>query len=63
MNYKNNAHRELKNMIETLPDYTLGEVLYSVLRITKAKTVADVKTLTDEEVFTAIEKSLELELE
>jgi hypothetical protein len=55
MNFKNNAVRELQEFSKEFPDYTLGELLYSALRLTGAKKISDILELTDEEIFSAIE--------
>jgi hypothetical protein len=57
MNFKNNALRELLNFSKEFPEYSLGEILYSVIRITGAKKISDLLTLSDEEIFSAIEKA------
>lgn len=57
MNFKNNALRELSILSKELPDYTLGEILYSVIRLTSAKKTSEILNLTDEEIFSAIEKA------
>jgi hypothetical protein len=57
MNFKNNALRELQNLSKDFPEYSLGEVLYSAIRITGAKKISDLLTLSDEEIFSAIEKA------
>jgi len=63
MNYKNNAARELQELIKAFPDYTLGEVIYSFLRTAGAKKVSDILIITDEDLFTAIEKTKTIEHE
>jgi hypothetical protein len=57
MNFKNNALRELPNFSKDFPEYSLGEILYSVIRITGAKKISDLLILSDEEIFSAIEKA------
>jgi hypothetical protein len=57
MNFKNNALRELSILSKEFPDYTLGELFYSVIRLTGAKKTSDLLGLTDEEIFSAIEKT------
>lgn len=57
MNFKNNALRELPNFSKEFPDYSFGEILYSVIRLTGAKKISDLLTLSDEEIFSAIEKA------
>lgn len=63
MNFKNNAIRELQVFSKEFPTYTLGELLYSALRLTTAKTIPDLLTLSDEEIFSAIEKTTQQEKE
>lgn len=63
MNFKNNAIRELQGFSKEFPTYTLGELLYSALRLTDAKTISDLLTLSDEEIFSAIEKTTQQEKE
>jgi hypothetical protein len=63
MNFKNNAIRELQSFSKEFPSYTLGELLYSALRLTDAKTISDLLTLSDEEIFSAIEKTTQQEKE
>jgi len=58
MNYKNNALRDLQSFAKEFPQYSLGELLYSILRLTGAKTVSDLITLSDEDIFSAIEKTI-----
>lgn len=58
MNYKNNALRDLQSFSKEFPQYSLGELLYSVLRLTGAKKVSDLITLSDEDIFSAIEKTI-----
>lgn len=57
MNYKNNALRDLQNFAKEFPEYSLGELLYSILRLTGAKKVSDLVILSDEDIFSAIEKT------
>ena len=57
MNFKNNALRELPNFSKEFQEYSLGEIIYSVIRITGAKKISDLLTLSDEEIFSAIEKA------
>lgn len=63
MNFKNNAVRELQEFSKEFPDYTLGELLYSALRLTGAKKISDILGLTDEEIFSAIERTKQEEKE
>jgi hypothetical protein len=61
MNFKNNAIRELQMFSKEFPNYSLGELLYSSLRLTDAKKISDLLTLSDEEIFSAIEKTKQQE--
>jgi len=63
MNYKNNAIREMQELVKSFPDYTLGEILYSFLRVAGAKSISDILEKSDEELFTAIEKTKTIENE
>ena len=57
MNFKNNALRELPNFSKEFPDYSLGEIIYSVVRLTGAKKISDLLLISDEDIFSAIEKA------
>lgn len=61
MNYRNEGIREIQGFAKQYPDYTLGEVLYASLRLTGAKKIQDLLEKTDEEIFTAINKAIEVE--
>ena len=61
MDYRSNALREIQAISKAFPEYTLGEVLYSALRLTKAKTLNDLMKLSDEKIYTAVNKSIEVE--
>ena len=63
MNFKNNAVRELQEFSKEFQDYTLGELLYSALRLTGAKKISDILELSDEEIFSAIERTKQEEKE
>lgn len=63
MNFKNNALRELPVLSKEFPEYTLGEVLYSVIRLTGAKKTSELLLISDEEFFSAIEKAKQQEQE
>jgi hypothetical protein len=57
MNYKNNAIRELQDFSKEFPNYTLGELLYSTLRLTNITKISDLLLVSDEDLFSAIEKT------
>lgn len=61
MNYRNNAVREISEFAKEFDSYSLGEVLYAVLRGTGAKTLADLMLLEDQEIYTSINKAIEVE--
>lgn len=63
MNYKNNAIRELQDFSKEFPSYTLGELLYSTLRLTNVTKISDLLTVSDEDLFSAIEKTKQEEKE
>lgn len=61
INFKKNALRELQNYSELISSYTLGELLYGALRLTEAKTIKDLRDLSDEAIFSAFEKASQIE--
>jgi hypothetical protein len=63
MNFKNNAIRELQDFSKEFPEYTLGELLYSALRLTGASKISDIMKVSDEDIFSAIEKTRQEEKE
>lgn len=63
MHYKNEALRQLTQLLKDNPDYSFGEVLYSMLRLTSSEKISDLKNLSDEDIYTAIEKASDLEKE
>lgn len=63
MNFKNNAIRELQDFSKEFPNYTLGELLYSTLRLTNVKKLSDLLQLSDEDIFSAVEKTKQEEKE
>ena len=63
MNYKNNAIREIQEFTKEFPEYSLGETLYSVLRLLKIQKLSNLLELSDEEIFSAVEKAKQEEKE
>lgn len=63
MNIKNLTFRELDELSKVLENYSIGEVLYSALRLTKANTINDLMKIKDEVFYTAINKAKEIEKE
>ena len=64
MNYKANCHEELKQLSKENPEYTFGDVLFSIIQRLapgKGSSVAFLRNTTDEEYFTLIEKTREKE--
>lgn len=63
-NYKNLAYRDIEKMLDTHNNYTLGEVLYSILRLKSYDMkIMDIKNITDKEIFGLIEKAREVEID
>lgn len=63
MNYKKIGLRDLHNLSDEFPQYTLGEVLYAGLRTAKVKNLSDLLTMSDEDLACAIRNSIEIETE
>lgn len=65
INYKNIALRELKDFSDKFENYSLGEILYSVMRqiTTDVKSIKILRSYTDEEIYTFIDKAKEIEEE
>jgi hypothetical protein len=65
MNYKNIALRTLQEFCDVNPKMSLGEVFYSILREKNSdtSTLSDVKNITDEKMYTIIEKAKQFEEE
>lgn len=63
LNYRNIALRELKEFVDRNSDYTLGEILYSIVRfqVKEGDSIGKLRDLTDEEVYTIIDKAKETE--
>jgi len=60
---KISALNEIRNMSSELPEYTLGELLYSFIRIATKGTnkVSDLLKVSDGEFLNSIEKAVEYE--
>lgn len=59
-NYRNMSLRELKAFSDTHKDYSIGTVLYSILRMDEegfSKRVKDLKEITDEDFYEMICKA------
>lgn len=65
MNYRNIAIREIKDFAEQFPNYSLGEILYTVIRQSGIDSAAikELRNLSDEQVYTMIDKAREIETE
>ena len=62
MNFKNIAIRELQEFIEKRPDMSLGEIFYSIVRENNSGVkLSELKDLTDEKVYSIIEKARQFE--
>lgn len=58
MNYKNIALQELVNYVNSYPEYSLSQVLYSFLRepVSGIRETKDILKLTDEDLYSIIEE-------
>jgi len=65
MNYRNIALRGLKEYADEFPEYALGQILYSVVRkeVTDCNSIKSLRDLTDEQVYSIIDKARETERE
>lgn len=65
MNYRNIALRELKDFADQFPTYTLGEILFSVLKTGNSANmpIKELLNLSDEQIYTMLEKAKEVEAE
>lgn len=64
MNYKNIALRTLGEFSEKQKDMTLGQVFYSIFRKTNSKVeVKDLKNMSDEDIYSMIERAKQFEEE
>lgn len=65
MNYRNIAVREIKDFADQFPDYSLGQILYSIVRqaTSDPSAIKGLRDLSDEQVYTMIDKAKELESE
>lgn len=64
LNYRNIAARELQEFITENPTMSIGEILYSVIRENNLGVeFKDIKTLSDEQIYSAIEKAKQFEKE
>lgn len=63
MNYRAIATTELTDFAKETPAYSLGEVLYSILRTKESgcESLRDIKNLTDEQLYNIIENVRESE--
>lgn len=59
--HKVSAANEIKQLIQLYPDYTFGQILFSFCRIAShtngSGKLSDLLTLTDKEIYGAIEKA------
>jgi hypothetical protein len=67
MNYRNETIRELLRFGQEFPDYTLGELLFSVLQPVSLHngkgSLSWITNIPDEQFFTFVEKAREVEKE
>lgn len=67
MNYKNITLRELKEFGDEHPDYSVADLLYSVLQPVaihnEKSSLQWIRNISDEQMFTFVERAKELEKE
>ena len=67
MNYKNITIRELLDFSNEYPNYTLGDILFSVLQpvalANNKSSLHWIRDISDEQFFTFVEKAREIEKE
>lgn len=62
MNYKNLAYRGIQNLLNNNSNYSLGEVLYCILRLKSFDIkVKDIKDISDEELYELVETAIKVE--
>lgn len=63
MNYRKIALKTLTEFIEKNPDLTIGQILYSIVRPNNsgAQTIGELKSISEEDMYTAIEKAKQTE--
>lgn len=62
MNFRKIAFREVEGLLSTHNNYSIGEVLYSILRLKSFDIkVKDLKDITDEEFYSLVEKARKVE--
>ena len=67
MNYKPLITELLDKFIKQYPEYTVAEILYSIYKYGPSDKVingrADLKKLTDKEIYTALDKAISMEMQ
>ena len=65
MNYRAIAETTMRELMDENPEYTLGEILYSFLRepVSGLKSIREIKKLSEEDIYTIIEKAKSIENE
>lgn len=63
MDYRKIGLKDLNRFADKFEDYTLGEVIYAVTRMTGAKKMSELLDLSDEDISTSINQALYKELE
>lgn len=62
MNYRNIALRTLSEFSDNKKDMTLGEIFYSIFRVKNSKVeIAELKNMSDEEIYSIIDKAKQFE--
>lgn len=65
MNFKKIAVRTISEFVDESPEMSLGDILYSIIRIPNSgiKDLKDLRNMSDEEVYSIIEKAKKFERE
>jgi len=65
MNYKKIAVRTISEFIDESPEMSMGEVLYSILRRSNSgiQDIKDLRSISDEKIYSIIEKAKKFEKE
>lgn len=65
MNFKKIAIRTISEFADEMPEMSLGDILYSIMRLPNSgiKDLKDLRSMSDEEIYTIVEKAKKFEKE
>lgn len=65
MNFKKIAIRTISEFVDEMPEMSLGDILYSIMRSPNSgiKDLKDLRSMSDEEIYTIVEKAKKFERE